>query len=458
MPRTLVTLIRKTTMRQIRLIVVVAMVLCTNSSVQGSFHLFQITELYSNADGSIQFVELTALAGGQQFLTGHTIRSTQGGSSHTYTFTTNLPGDTAGKTVLVGTAGFAALNLVTPDYVVPNGFLFTTGGTVEWAEGADRWNYGALPTSGRYSRARAGGTATNSPRNFAGATGTVFLPQAADLDGDVKADITVFRPSTAMWYSLQSRAGYSTQAWGLSSDTLVPGDYDGDGRTDLGLYRASTGTWFILQSSTNYTTFLVQPWGLSTDIAVPADYDGDGRTDLGLFRPSTGTWYILQSSTNYATFILQAWGASGDVTVPGDYDGDGKADLGVFRPSTGTWFILQSSTNYTTFVAPTLGLMADVTVPGDYDGDGKTDLGVFRASTATWYITPSSGGPMASQQWGLSTDVAVPADYDGDGKTDLGVFRPSTGIWYILQSSSNYTSFLVQPWGLATDTPINGRP
>ena len=36
-----------------------------------AFHLWKIDEIYSNADGSVQFIELKALSGGQQFLAGH---------------------------------------------------------------------------------------------------------------------------------------------------------------------------------------------------------------------------------------------------------------------------------------------------------------------------------------------------------------------------------------------------
>src|SRR6478736_6548296 len=60
-----------------------------------SFHTFAIQQLYSNADGSIQFIVLKEAAGenGQQFLTGHAITSTQGGTQHKFTFPNDLPGN-----------------------------------------------------------------------------------------------------------------------------------------------------------------------------------------------------------------------------------------------------------------------------------------------------------------------------------------------------------------------------
>jgi hypothetical protein len=56
---------------------------------------------------------------------------------------------------------------------------------------------------------------------------------SGDFDGDGKADIAVFRPSTGAWYILNSRtATPSTYSWGAAGDIPVPGDYDGDGKTD----------------------------------------------------------------------------------------------------------------------------------------------------------------------------------------------------------------------------------
>jgi hypothetical protein len=43
------------------------------------------------------------------------------------------------------------------------------------------WTYGALPLNGTLSLQRNGSTATNSPHNFAGASGSVALSTAAPM-------------------------------------------------------------------------------------------------------------------------------------------------------------------------------------------------------------------------------------------------------------------------------------
>ena len=139
--------------------------------VHAAFHLWALDELYSNADGTVQFVELRALAGGQQFVSGQVLSAGSGGTTHTFVFPSDLPGDTSNKTMLIATQGFAALGIVTPDYIVPNGFFFRAGGSINFAN-VDVWTHPALPTDNR-SLFRNGSTAVNSPRNFFGQTGTV---------------------------------------------------------------------------------------------------------------------------------------------------------------------------------------------------------------------------------------------------------------------------------------------
>jgi glucose/arabinose dehydrogenase len=265
---------------------------------------------------------------------------------------------------------------------------------------------------------------------------------SADFDGDFKTDVSVFRPSTGVWYANNSSNNTNRiQGFGASGDIPTPEDFDGDNITDIGVFRPSTGVWYHYRSSDN-TVGIVQ-FGANGDVPAAGDYDGDAKADFAVFRPSTGVWYRLNSSNG--TAIVQQFGLSGDVPTPGDYDGDGKYDISLFRPSNGVWYRLNSANGG--FGAVAFGASGDATAEGDFDGDFKTDQAVFR--NGVWYVLQSSNGAVQITNWGSSGDVPVVGDYDGDGKDDIGVFRPSTGVWYVVRSSNG--SFLITQFGLTGD-------
>ena len=181
-----------------------------------AFHTFDINEIYSNADGSVQFVELLEVenADDQDRFRGHTLTVTQGNQVHTFTFGKDLSNSqTANKTVLIATQGFANLGIATPDYFIPAGFLFTNGGTLNFA-GFDTVSYTQLPSNGTSSVNRSGTVAAATPRNFAGVTGTLPQPNHAPT-GTVTVDGVLFEGETL-------RANTSTLA---DTDGLGPLQY-----------------------------------------------------------------------------------------------------------------------------------------------------------------------------------------------------------------------------------------
>ena len=142
---------------------------------QASFHLWKITEVYSNTDGSVQFVEMVNASSGENFVGGHVLQSRNPNNSMRTTFTvpSNLPSaETAGKSLLFATAGFAVVAGVTPDFTLPAAFMNPLGGSVDWA-GVDSITFGAFPADTSHAIQRDGTTAAATPTNLIGWVGAL---------------------------------------------------------------------------------------------------------------------------------------------------------------------------------------------------------------------------------------------------------------------------------------------
>jgi uncharacterized delta-60 repeat protein len=358
-----------------------------------------------------------------------------------------------GKIILAG-ASSVNTNLVRADFAMVR---YNTDGTLDnsfnqdgkltldlWGASRDEIQGMVLDANGRALVAGQGAS------NFAVARiHGDFVPDGRtpfDFDGDGKADVSVYRPSTGVWYQLfSSGIPYGSPTFGLAGDIPVPADFDGDDKTDLAIFRPSTGDWWYRASSDG--TLRAAHWGAAGDIPLPVDINNDGQDDFVVFRPSSNYWY---RATTTGIADEKEFGLAGDKPLIGDFDGDGKADQAIFRPSTGDWWYSASSAGGA-FRATHWGQNGDVPAPADFDGDGKTDLAVFRASNGGWYILNSGDLSFTIISFGLNGDRPVPADYDGDGRADIAVFRPSTGVWYVIQSTSGTVGY---QWGLSTDVAI----
>jgi hypothetical protein len=160
---------------------IIAVSSLTPSRSFAAHHLWRFTQLFSNAAGDIQFLEMFVTANGESAVGPFTI--TSGGT--TFSFVNNLPSTTTANTwLLVGTNEYRnSAGATAPDYVLPPNFLSTGGGTINYASGIDTWNYGALPTDGVHSLMKDGTNPVNLAHNFAGQTGTVNVSTSVPAVG-----------------------------------------------------------------------------------------------------------------------------------------------------------------------------------------------------------------------------------------------------------------------------------
>jgi hypothetical protein len=154
---------------------------------QAAFHTFRIDQVYSNASGTVQYIVMREATGsnGESFWAGNRLETTAAdGTKQQFTFQSNLPSSsTASRSVLIGTASFAALNVVTPDYTVPDRFIpIGGGGKLDYASGTDEIALPALPTDGATAIDRFGNHVAATPKNFAGASATLTASAPATPD------------------------------------------------------------------------------------------------------------------------------------------------------------------------------------------------------------------------------------------------------------------------------------
>jgi hypothetical protein len=151
-------------------------------------------------------------------------------------FPTNLPNRVTGrKHVLVATESFAALGIVTPDYVVPDRFLATTPGAVNFAD-VSELSYTSLPTDGVLALNLVRQTVQNVATNFAGQSASVTAAQASAGAGA--------RNYEGLWWNAPAA---SESGWGINfthqGDTIFATSFTYGADTaqadfyDLGTYR-----------------------------------------------------------------------------------------------------------------------------------------------------------------------------------------------------------------------------
>jgi len=218
------------------------------AAAQGTF---RITSLFSNLDGSVQFIRLTETAGlqGQNHFAGLKLTSTHNGVTKEFTFPRDLPGDTAHRSIVVlATATWGDLMLVqlgssswgwyAGDFYMPSRFLATDGGSVDFA-GIDQITYSSLPTDGLRGLLRDGTVADAAlPEHDC-------LPFLLKPPGGCRLPTTMLQTSvTVVEYYNAALEHYFITASAPDLDALDSGRMPGWERTGFSFPVASSATAF----------------------------------------------------------------------------------------------------------------------------------------------------------------------------------------------------------------------
>jgi hypothetical protein len=212
----------------------IALALCCSlfvaAPVRAAFHLWSISEIYSNSDGSVQFIELFTNSPFQTNTSSPFAHIDSTATGHVFTFSSDLSVDTTNKHMLLATAGFGLLaGGVTPDFTIPSHFFSPAGDTVTFANTLfPPATFGATPTDGVHSFSFPGGsTIVNSPTNLAGTSGSVNLPPPVTPTGDYNGNNVVDAADYTVWRDTfgQTVTTAGTKADGDKSGTIDTGDY-----------------------------------------------------------------------------------------------------------------------------------------------------------------------------------------------------------------------------------------
>jgi hypothetical protein len=210
------------------------------TEARATFHLWNVQEVYSSADGSVQFIELSTTTTFQNALSGHVITCTNSQGAHSFTFPTNLPTTaTAGKTFIIGTSNLSSIpGGLVPNYVLTNTvpFLFQSASSpntvlITLSLSANQASvYTALPTDGDLSLNGSGGTsiaATNTPKNFNDQSNTIVPVKIGTAKVIGTNFVLSFRTATGVnksagpGYAVDVKNSLSDPAW--TAFATVPG-------------------------------------------------------------------------------------------------------------------------------------------------------------------------------------------------------------------------------------------
>lgn len=267
-----------------------------NARLADPIEMWDVNEIFICGDGSEQFIELRNPTSadqetefGEEDLIATNLAGTQ---THIFTFPSDVDPPTGNKSLLIATNGFSSLpGGVTPDFIIPDNFLFPGGGTVTLVT-YDSISYGAgqLPLDGVNSLNRQGAnliSATNSPRNYAGQQGSVSCPPSAPRLSLIKtADAAgIVEAGVVLSYTINVvNSGGVGATSALITDTVpISTSYVADSASDGGIFSSGIISWPNL--TINPGTSLIRTFQVTVKATVTT---GDKITNTAYITSAQG--------------------------------------------------------------------------------------------------------------------------------------------------------------------------
>jgi len=229
---------------------VLVLLAAPQTPVRASFHLWHVKEVFTNADGSVQFIELFTSFASERFVGGQTLRANSDGVIKNFVIPSDLPTSpsTANTHFLVATPLFSSQpGAVTPDYTLPDpsmsGAFFNpnaTNITITFLGSNDSMSFAGslLPKDGFHSLTDAGATGfppgtpdidvtDNTPTRFPDVAGQIDLRPPAPT-GDYNGDGTIDAADYVVWRTTldQPAVPAGSGADGDGDGTIDADDYD----------------------------------------------------------------------------------------------------------------------------------------------------------------------------------------------------------------------------------------
>lgn len=320
---------------------------------------------------------------------------------------------------------------------------------------------GSEPTTLRLMTNNGSGAFSPSRISVSGATNSNRI-QAADMNGDGKADIIVSNNhsrNVSVLLNTGNAGGVATfttvidlkmHATSAGSRGVAVGDLNKDGKPDVVSGDSDWLVYVFLNTTSNpgnatfsAPTYYSDGGNNRLGIAI-VDLNKDGNNDVLVGNRDSGGLagefsVFLGNGTGLLTPFARVAGARGDSFATGDFNGDGNVDVATSRSPNGAAVAVFLGSGTGTFAppayVPTGGTGNVFVASADFNLDGKLDLVASNSDSHSLAVLRGHGdgtfGPATTYVETIPNTLRVPnqvlaGDVDGDGRADIASIQSNT--------------------------------